>query len=214
MDFLPEIVMPEPKPEPEPEPEPIDMESEEEEPDIEISGARDPVEEEIFKQVNFDDKPEVKEIVEEETTPQPEPVVQEPEIEPKKKPKKPRKPPSQRQLEALAKNRERLRLKRLQTRKENELIQEEAKKIVRARKGKPEPKPPPEPKPDPIDVEGAIAKALQRHDESRKARKAEKKRRLKEEEEQKKLREAVQSAIQPGHNPTSNDPWASCFNIR
>ena len=203
MDFLPEIVMPEPKPEPEPEPEPIDMESEEEE-DIEISGARDPVEEEIFKQVNFDDKPEVKEIVEEETTPQPEPVVQESEIEPKKKPKKPRKPPSQRQLEALAKNRERLRLKRLQTRRENELIQEEAKKIVRARKGKP----------DPIDVEGAIAKALQRHDESRKARKAEKKRRLKEEEEQKKLREAVQSAIQPGHNPTSNDPWASCFNIR
>ena len=205
MDFLPEIVMPEPKPEPEPEPEPIDMESEEEE-DIEISGARDPVEEEIFKQVNFDDKPEVKEIVEEETTPQPEPVVQEP--EPKKKQKKPRKPPSQRQLEALAKNRERLRLKRLQTRRENELIQEEAKKIVRARKGKSEPKP------DPIDVEGAIAKALQRHDESRKARKAEKRRRLKEEEEQKKLREAVQSAIQPGHNPTSNDPWASCFNIR
>jgi len=212
MDFLPEIVMPEPKPEPEPEPEPIDMESEEEEPDIEISGARDPVEEEIFKQVNFDDKPEVKEIVEEETTPQPEPVVQE--SEPKKKPKKPRKPPSQRQLEALAKNRERLRLKRLQTRRENELIQEEAKKIVRARKGKPEPKPPPEPKQEKIDVEGAIAKALQRHDESRKARKAEKKRRLKEEEEQKKLREAVQSAIQPGHNPTSNDPWASCFNIR
>ena len=172
MDFLPEIVMPEPKPEPEPEPEPIDMESEEEQ-DIEISGERDPVEEEIFKQVNFDDKPEVKEIVEEETTPQPEPVVQE--SEPKKKPKKPRKPPSQRQLEALAKNRERLRLKRLQTRRENELIQEEAKKIVRARK-------------------------------------AEKKRRLKEEEEQKKLREAVQSALQPGHNPTS-DPWSHCFNI-
>lgn len=216
MDFLPPVMMPDPEPEPQPQPDPIDMESNEEE-DIEISGAREPVDEEIFKKVNFDEEPKVKEIVDDE------PSVEEPEEDelPKKRKYK-RKPTSQKQLEALARNREKLRLKRIKEKEERDAIQKEAYKIVKTRKKKtgkvtedvePEPKPKPQPKPEPVDVEGAISKALQRHDDARKVRKQEKKLRLKEEQEKRKLREAVQNAIQPGHNPTP-DPWASCFNIR
>ena len=69
-DFLPPVIEAQPEPEQTLEPVQIDMESEEEE--LDISGANPPIEDEIFKQVNFDDKPQVKEIVVEEPEPEPE----------------------------------------------------------------------------------------------------------------------------------------------
>jgi hypothetical protein len=222
-DFLPPVIEAQPEPEQTLEPVQIDMESEEEDNDLDISGANPPIEDEIFKQVNFDDKPQVKEIVVEEPEPEP---------EPKKKVKKPR---TQKQNEALAKNRAILKAKREETKRIKEEAKIEADRIVKERlksknknellpsqrkqieydnklqeaKNKADNRPV-------VDVEGAIYNALTVYEKQRKERKAEKKKRLEKEriekEKQDKLKAAVQSAIQPGYKPET-DVWQNCFNF-
>lgn len=227
-DFLPPVI--EAQPEPEPQTVQIEMESEEEDNDLEISGANPPIEDEIFKQVNFDDNPKVQEIVVEESEPEPEP---EPKPEPKKKVKRPRTP---KQLEALANNRAKLKAKREETKRIKEEAKIEADRIVKERlknKNKndllpsqrkqieydtklQEAKNKADNKPN-IDVESAIYNALTVYERQRKERKAEKKKRLEreriEKEKQDKLKAAVQSAIQPGYQP-QNDVWSNCFNFQ
>tara|TARA_R100000951_G_scaffold73335_1_gene61704 strand:+ start:1343 stop:2017 length:675 start_codon:yes stop_codon:yes gene_type:complete len=219
-DFLPPVIEATPEPQPV-----IEMESEEEQDELDISGSNPPIEDEIFKTVNFDDKPQVKEIVVEEPEPE---VVK----EPKKKVKRPR---TQKQLEALAKNRAKLKAKREETKRIKEEAKIEADRIVKERmksknkddllpsqrrqieydnklqeaQNKADNKPV-------VDVEGAIYNALSVYDKERKTRKAEKKKRIEkeriEQERQNQLKAAVQAAIQPGYKPET-DVWQNCFNF-
>jgi len=136
------------------------------------------------------------------------------------KPKRNKKQASKKQLEALAKSREKLKAKRLQQKKEKEAIQQEAKRLVKERKAqektvkfteKPDPPLPRQNAVD-IDIEGAINKALEKYDTARKLRKEEKKKRLKEEEDKKKLQNTVKQAVLGGYK-AQQDPWSDCFNF-
>ncbi len=142
-------------------------------------------------------------------------------IEEPVKPKRNKKQASKKQLEALAKSREKLKAKRIQQKKEKELIQAEAKRLVKERKAqektvkfteKPDPPLPRQNAVD-FDIEGAISKALEKYDTARKLRKEEKKKRMKDEDDKKKLQQTVQQAVMGGYKG-EQDVWGDCFNFR
>lgn len=213
-DFLPTVIEAPPPP-----PPPTVVMSEEEE-DDEPTGFREEVDTKnifttpIVQPITEEDKPEDEEVVEEEVI---EEVIEEEPV----KPKRNKKQASKKQLEALAKSREKLKAKRIQQKKEKELIQAEAKRLVKERKAqektvkfteKPDPPLPRQNAVD-IDIEGAISKALEKYDTARKLRKEEKKKRMKEEEDKKKLQQTVQNAVMGGYKG-EQDVWGDCFNFR
>lgn len=213
-DFLPIVIEAPPEPEP---PTIVMSEDEEDEP----TGFREEVD-----TSNIFTTPVVQPITEgepdEHLTHRDDEVEPEPDPEPEK-PKRNKKQASKKQLEALAKSREKLKAKRLQARREKEAIQQEAKRLVKEKKAKEkevkfEDERPPLARqssvatPD-IDIEGAISKALEKYDNARKLRKAEKKKRQQEEADKQKIQSTIQNAVNGGYKPQV-DPWGDCFNFR
>ena len=104
---------------------------------------------------------------------------------------------------------------------EREEINEEAKRVLYQKRKKqleetnPDPKPPEPPKPE-LDIELAIANAIDKYDTLRKSRKEQKRiQKEKELEEKRKkdmLKHTVQQAVTGGYKP-QNDPYKDCFNF-
>ena len=211
VNFLPEIVE---APEPEPQPEvfveetPEVEEEEEETNELDEKLAMNPkesVENDMFEKVKIKDE-QLSEIINEEP-----PVI----VKPVKKPKK---VISDKQRNALARNRQILADKRAAIANQKKEIKERITKEVKS-KGLPsdgvkvkvnlKPKSPP---PQNVNVDEAVFNGIQRYETLRKARKVEKKKQKEVEKKNDQLKSTIQHAINGGHKPEAN-PFDQCFNF-
>lgn len=209
--FLPEIVE---APEPEPQPEvfveetPEVDEEEEETNDLDEKLSMNPkesVDNDMFEKVKIKDE-QLSEIINEEP-----PVI----VKPVKKPKK---VISDKQRNALARNRQILAEKREAIANQKKEIKERITKEVKS-KGLPsdgvkvkvnlKPESPP---PQNVNVDEAVFNGIQRYETLRKARKVEKKKQKEVEKKNDQLKSTIQHAINGGHKPEAN-PFDSCFNF-
>jgi len=209
--FLPEIVE---APEPEPQPEvfveetPEVEEEEEETNELDEKLAMNPkesVENDMFEKVKIKDE-QLSDIINEEP-----PVI----VKPVKKPKK---VISDKQRNALARNRQILADKRAAIANQKKEIKERITKEVKS-KGLPsdgvkvkvnlKPESPP---PQNVNVDEAVFNGIQRYETLRKARKVEKKKQKEVEKKNDQLKSTIQHAINGGHKPEAN-PFDSCFNF-
>ena len=211
VNFLPEIVE---APEPEPQPEvfveetPEVEEEEEETNELDEKLAMNPkesVENDMFEKVKIKDE-QLSEIINEEP-----PVI----VKPVKKPKK---VISDKQRNALARNRQILADKRAAIANQKKEIKERITKEVKS-KGLPsdgvkvkfnlKPESPP---PQNVNVDEAVFNGIQRYETLRKARKVEKKKQKEVEKKNEQLKSTIQHAVNGGHKPQAN-PFDNCFNF-
>jgi len=210
VNFLPEIVE---APEPEPEPEvfveetPEYNEEEEETNDLDEKLAMNPkesVENDMFEKVKIKDE-QLSDIINEEP-----PVI----VKPVKKPKK---VISDKQRNALARNRQILADKRAAIANQKKEIKERITKEVKS-KGLPSDgvkvkiNHKPEPEPQNVNVDEAVFNGIQRYETLRKARKVEKKKQKEVEKKNEQLKSTIQHAVNGGHKPQAN-PFDNCFNF-
>ena len=210
VNFLPEIVE---APEPEPEPEvfveetPEYNEEEEETNDLDEKLAMNPkesVENDMFEKVKIKDE-QLSDIINEEP-----PVI----VKPVKKPKK---VISDKQRNALARNRQILADKRAAIANQKKEIKERITKEVKS-KGLPSDgvkvkiNTKPEPEPQNVNVDEAVFNGIQRYETLRKARKVEKKKQKEVEKKNEQLKSTIQHAVNGGHKPQAN-PFDNCFNF-
>ena len=210
VNFLPEIVE---APEPEPQPEvfveetPEYNEEEEETNELDEKLAMNPkesVENDMFEKVKIKDE-QLSEIINEEP-----PVI----VKPVKKPKK---VISDKQRNALARNRQILADKRAAIANQKKEIKERITKEVKS-KGLPSDgvkvkvNLKPEIEPQNVNVDEAVFNGIQRYETLRKARKVEKKKQKEVEKKNEQLKSTIQHAINGGHKPEAN-PFDQCFNF-
>ena len=210
VNFLPEIVE---APEPEPQPEvfveetPEVEEEEEETNELDEKLAMNPkesVENDMFEKVKIKEE-ELSDIINEEP-----PVI----VKPVKKPKK---VISDKQRNALARNREILAQKRAALANQKKEIKD---RITKEEKEKGLPtngayvkvNPKPEPQTPNVNVDEAVFNGIQRYETLRKARKVEKKKQKEVEKKNEQLKSTIQHAINGGHKPEAN-PFDQCFNF-
>lgn len=211
--YLPTMTMPPPEPEKpieEPDADPLVSKADDKEGAVKVEiEDRDDTEEE-----NMDD---TEEIIEEEPLPvkrkpklKNEDIFRTPQIQPIKEPvkeKKKRKPPSQKQLDALAKARENMKLKREQAKK----LKEEGKDVPKSKRQVNQEKQVKEviQQQGQIYTEEQIAKitsnAIEQYEVKRKARKEVKKKKQEEEEQQKQVQRTLNRAL---GTPDPNDIWS------
>ena len=211
VNFLPEIVE---APEPEPQPEVFVEETheyneeEEETNDLDEKLSMNPkesVENDMFEKVKIKDE-ELSEIINEEP-----PVI----VKPVKKPKK---VISDKQRNALARNREILAEKRAAIANQKREIKERITKEVKS-KGLPSDgvkvkiNTKPEPEPQNVNVDEAVFNGIQRYETLRKARKVEKKKQKEVEKKNEQLKSTIQHAVNGGHKPQVSNPYDNCFNF-
>ena len=210
VNFLPEIVE---APEPEPQPEvfveetPEYNEEEEETNDLDEKLSMNPkesVENDMFEKVKIKDE-QLSEIINEEP-----PVI----VKPVKKPKK---VISDKQRNALARNRQILADKRAAIANQKKEIKDRITKEVKS-KGLPSDgvkvkfNLKPEIEPQNVNVDEAVFNGIQRYETLRKARKVEKKKQKEVEKKNEQLKSTIQHAVNGGHKPQAN-PFDNCFNF-
>ena len=209
--FLPEIVeapAPEPQPEVFVEEQPIELEETNDLDDKLAMNPKEVVDNDMFEKVKIKEK-DLSEILNEE--PQP-PVI----VKPVKKPKK---VISDKQRNALARNRQILAEKREAIANQKKEIKERITKEVKS-KGLPsdgvkvkinhKPESPP---PQNVNVDEAVFNGIQRYETLRKARKVEKKKQKEVEKKNEQLKSTIQHAVNGGHKPQVSNPYDNCFNF-
>jgi len=165
-----------------------------------------------------EDMDDVEQIIEEESEPLPvkrkpklknEDIFRTPQIQPIKEPEKPkkkRKPPSQAQLDALAKARENMKLKREQAKK----LKEEGKDVPKSKRQVNQEKQVKEVIKEQgqlytqEEISKIVEQGIQKYDLQRKARKEVKKKKQEEEEQQKQVQRTLNRAL---GQPDPNDLW-------
>ena len=206
--FLPEIVeapAPEPQPEVFVEEQPIDLEETNDLDDKLAMNPKEVVDNDMFEKVKIKEK-DLSEILNEE--PQP-PVI----VKPVKKPKK---VISDKQRNALARNRQILAEKRAAVQDQKKEIKDRITKEIKA-KGLPTDSfnvkvIKPEPEPQNVNVDEAVFNGIQRYETLRKARKVEKKKQKEIDKKNEELKSTIQNAVNGGHKPEAN-PFDHCFNF-
>ena len=211
--FLPEIVE---APEPEPPAEvfvekPLEVEEEEDDNndlDDKLSmNPKESVHNDMFEKVKIKEE-DLSHIINDE--PQP-PVI----VKPVKKPKK---IISDKQRNALARNREILAQKRVAIANQKKEIKDRITKEEKAKglpndggvKVKVDPKP--EPQTPNVNVDEAVFNGIQRYETLRKARKVEKQKQREVDKKNEQLKSTIQNAVNGGHKPEAN-PFDQCFNF-
>jgi len=166
---------------------------------------KESVENDMFEKVKIKDE-ELSEIINEEP-----PVI----VKPVKKPKK---VISEKQRNALARNRQILAEKREAIANQKKEIKERITKEVKS-KGLPSDgvkvkiNTKPEPEPQNVNVDEAVFNGIQRYETLRKARKVEKKKQKEVEKQQAQLKSTIQHAVNGGHKPQVSNPYDNCFNF-